>query len=87
MLGYNDHSVITTNKVCYNWIWCTFLYVAWGAVNADTVESEDNEEGNKVFSSAKEIFLDYTEYSTIQGLIYIFLSYQVITKLPLPLKT
>jgi hypothetical protein len=38
-------------------------------------KNENNEE--KVFGSVWEIFLNYTEDSTIQGLMYIFLPYQV----------
>ena len=32
----------------------------------------------RTFNSSYEIFQDYTEYATIQGLIYIFFSYQSI---------
>ncbi len=35
-------------------------------------------ERKKIFASSSEILLDYTQYSTIQGLIYIFFSYQTI---------
>ena len=50
------------------------LQVAWD----DVEEAKKDEEKKKVFSSSSEIFLDYTEYSSIQGLIYVFLSYQTI---------
>ncbi len=46
----------------------------------DETETEiEEKEGKekKTFDSGYELFLDYTEYSTIQGLIYIFFSYQV----------
>jgi hypothetical protein len=32
----------------------------------------------EAFESVSELFLDYTGYSSIQGLNYIFLSYQVL---------
>jgi len=35
------------------------------------------EDGEERIDSIYKIFLDYTEHSTIQGLIYIFLPYQV----------
>ena len=38
------------------------------------VENGD-EVKEKVFNSAYEVFLDYTQYSTIQGLIFIFVSH------------
>lgn len=41
------------------------------------VEKEKGERV-KTFRSAKEIFLNYTEDSTIQGLIYVFFPYQVM---------
>jgi hypothetical protein len=37
-------------------------------------ETKDNK--NEMYKSGYEVFLDYTEYSTMQGLIYIFASYQ-----------
>ncbi len=40
-------------------------------------QSEMKEKGTQHFNSALDIFLDYTEYSTVQGLIYIFFPYQV----------
>ena len=36
------------------------------------------EEEKKRFNSSYEIIVDYSEYSTIQGLIYIFFSYQTV---------
>ena len=50
----------------------------------DVIFTGDDVTGNKnepkiserTFNTASDIFLDYTEYSTIQGLIYIFFSYQ-----------
>ena len=41
-------------------------------------EVNQDEKKKKQFSSSSEIFLDYTEYSSIQGLIYIFFSYQTM---------
>jgi hypothetical protein len=41
------------------------------------VEKEKRERV-KTFRSSKEIFLNYTEDSTIQGLIYVFFPYQVM---------
>ena len=41
-----------------------------------TGNKNESEITEKTFNSATDIFLDYTEYSTIQGLIYIFFSYQ-----------
>jgi len=32
----------------------------------------------EAFKSVSEVFLDYTKYSSIQGLIYIFSSHQVL---------
>jgi len=37
-----------------------------------------DEEEKKTFNSSYEIVVDYSEYSTIQGLIYIFFSYQTL---------
>jgi hypothetical protein len=37
---------------------------------------ESKEEEKEAFKTGYEVFLDYTEYSTIQGLIYIFFAYQ-----------
>ncbi len=39
--------------------------------------TEQNEKENGI-SSIPEMLVDYTEYSTIQGLIYIFFPYQTI---------
>ena len=38
----------------------------------------DEEEEKRTFNSSYEIIVDYSEYSTIQGFIYIFFSYQTI---------
>ena len=46
------------------------------ASNNDTSTAENEEK--KKFNSFYELFLDYTEFSTIQGLKYIFVSYQTI---------
>jgi len=46
------------------------------ASNNDGSTSENEEK--KKFNSFYELFLDYTEFSTIQGLKYIFVSYQTI---------
>jgi hypothetical protein len=45
---------------------------AWHSLTEPPAENE-----KKTFKNGYEIFLDYSEYSTIQGLIYIFFSYQV----------
>ncbi len=37
---------------------------------------EEKKDKKTTFNSGYDIFLDYTEYSTIQGLIYIFFAYQ-----------
>ena len=44
----------------------------------DKGEDAEMDEEEKRFDSTYKIFLDYTEHSTIQGLIYIFLPYQVL---------
>jgi hypothetical protein len=43
----------------------------------ETANKDDHKE-MKVFKTNYDLFLDYTEYSTIQGLIYIFATYQTI---------
>ena len=50
------------------------------SVNYNYIYIADYEDSakEKVFSSNFELFLDYTEFSTIQGLIYIFISHQTI---------
>jgi hypothetical protein len=52
-----------------------FFRTVW---NNDCSKEEDilEEEKTKTFNSSFEILKDYSEYSTIQGLIYIFFSYQ-----------
>ncbi len=50
------------------------LKAAWYAV--EVVSQDENKK--KKFTSSSDIFLDYTEYSSIQGLIYIFFSYQTM---------
>ena len=53
----------------------TFFLAAWN----DLVKEQDIREGEKkTFKSSFDILQDYSEYSTIQGLIYIFFSYQTI---------
>jgi hypothetical protein len=41
-------------------------------------KNKDDHKEVKVFKTGYDLFLDYTEYSTIQGLIYIFATYQTI---------
>ncbi len=39
---------------------------------------DEDEDEKKTFNSSYEIIVDYSEYSTIQGFIYIFFSYQTL---------
>jgi len=48
-------------------------FIAW-----DNVEPVDGKEERKEFHSFYELFLNYTEFSTIQGLNYIFISHQTM---------
>jgi hypothetical protein len=41
-------------------------------------EDEEDDERKRPFKSSYEIWVDYTEYSTWMGLIYIFLKYQTM---------
>jgi hypothetical protein len=41
-------------------------------------KEEEAREEKKTFNSKYEIIVDYSEYSTIQGLIYVFFSYQTL---------
>ena len=50
-----------------------FFRLAW----VEKTNEEENEEVES-FDTVWDIFLNYTETSTIQGLIYIFFPYQVI---------
>jgi hypothetical protein len=51
-----------------------FSSSAWESVEKESLEEEEKKEFNTFY----ELFLDYTEFSTIQGLNYIFISYQTI---------
>jgi len=50
--------------------------VAWEDEKEETKDFQDDQEPKKVFTSSSEIIQDYSEYSTIQGLIYVYFSYQ-----------
>jgi len=67
----NPFRYLVSQNESFNLIKAIFL--GW-----KSTEKEEKEE-KKTFNSSSEIFLDYSEYSTIQGLIYIFFSYQVCT--------
>ncbi len=47
-------------------------------VSAWEKDQEEAKAEKKTFNSKYEIIVDYSEYSTIQGLIYIFFSYQTL---------
>jgi hypothetical protein len=49
---------------------------AWD--KSEVEEKRDDEDEKKTFNSSYEIIVDYSEYSTIQGFIYIFFSYQTL---------
>ena len=51
---------------------------AWNNDSTEKEEGNEEEREVRVFHSPKDIFLEYSEYSTIQGLIYIFFAYQTI---------
>jgi hypothetical protein len=52
------------------------LLTAW--YNENSINGKEPGKNEKLSSAIYDLFLDYTEYSTIQGLIYIFFSYQTI---------
>ena len=54
-------------------------FSAWKEENENKEEDDENEETKIIPMTSFEIISEYAEYSTIQGLIYIFMGYQVQT--------